>query len=140
MPVFLALAFISGQPLNLVPDDQPRLPSYRVCDEQCRVQLPVLIKLKEEWLTRARFDPGSAAAKMGHHWLKDPKVLQEWREEAKQAFEDAAKVRLFWLALRNLRTKQLGPAKAELARRQELELRCRRYLGEELWRKGGWWK
>jgi hypothetical protein len=81
MPVFFALALISGQPLNLVPDDCPNLPPYRICLQRYLAAFGLSLKLNKEVVFRKDYNPNLDWNEMRATWLKDPEKLRQWREQ-----------------------------------------------------------
>jgi hypothetical protein len=134
MPVFLALALISGQPLNLVPDDCPQLPPWRICQEREEAAAAVCQKWCAEWKYRESYKPTPETSDMWAKWLQDPKALERWREDAMKAFEDASAEGFFWTAA------QFARQSVGFDERASLIAGCRQYLGEARWQKVGWWK
>jgi hypothetical protein len=146
MPVFLALALMSGQPLNLVPDDLPQLPPYAVCLARFRAADRDFDRLLDESQRRASFVPNKDGKGMNDVWLKDPNALRQWREEAAQDAAKARKLYYFWLSAVGARhfIPRYMVEENDKSRwfdwRPMLIRDCRQYLGEALWQKGGWWK
>jgi hypothetical protein len=148
MPVFLALALISGQPLNLVPDDCPNLPPYAICAAKYKESFRAWAKLEREWRRRDEYDPHRDGSPMSDAWLKDPNALHQWREQARQEAAKADKVHMFWWLARGGRHSRCIEIRCVDADgtihyydpRLSDQTECRQYLGEALWQKGGWWK
>jgi hypothetical protein len=121
MPVFLALALISDQPLNLVPDDCPQLPPFRICMQRY-----------------------IAASLLFNDLLEKVPTPQD-AERIKGEREAAHGLALFWegaVMARSIGRWNVPPqyGRWSESRRALVREGCRRYLGEALWQKGGWWK
>jgi hypothetical protein len=140
MPVFLALALISGQPLNLVPDDCPNLPPWYICRERLWQASQRLLQCEKEFAFRRNYDPHKDVDGTVGLWLKkNPNALRLWRKEAEDRLQETKVVCNFWAAAMCARRSVFWqeppfPSRADAIRD------CRRYLGEALWQKGGWWK
>src|SRR6516164_4824005 len=92
MPVFLALALISGQPLNLVPDDCPQLPPYAECRRLAQKALAFHRWAKQEVTRREAWNPQKAQGGMGYEDApRDPQAIRQWRAKAWDQLVDAAR-------------------------------------------------
>jgi hypothetical protein len=135
MSVFLALALVTGPPLNVILYEYPELPPLAICHEKLRNAMTFWRPLEDEALFREAYDPNKDNDPMRALWLRDRRSLNRWRGEARVATIAAAQAVSFW------KFACIAQSSAfESQERAKAIAMCRDQFKENRWQPGGWRK